>query len=101
MQHCHAVVALTIYEGFGISALEGMEAGRVVLVSNNGSLKEVIGNAGYTVDPFSVFSMERQFILIDGLADNPKKRYVQDRLAVFDQLVQAKRPLQYLNSIVL
>jgi len=100
VQHCHALVALPIYEGFGISALEGMEAGKMVLVSDNGSLKEVVGNAGYVADPFSIYSMAKQFAVIDLLDNNPKKRYVPSRLAVFDQRVQAKRLLQYLKKIV-
>lgn len=99
MQHCHAVVALAIYEGFGISALEGMEADKVVLVSDNGSLKEVVGNAGYTADPFSVPAITKQLIRIDGLKNNPKKKYIPGRLAVFDQKLQAKQLLQHLNKI--
>ena len=100
MQHCHAVVALAIYEGFGISALEGMEAGKVVLVSDNGSLKEVIGNAGYTADPFSTASITKQLTLIDGLDGNPKKKYIPSRLAVFDQTLQTKLLLQHLSKMV-
>ncbi|HUB93880.1 MAG TPA: glycosyltransferase [Verrucomicrobiae bacterium] len=100
MQHCHAVIALAIYEGFGISALEGMEAGKIVLVSNNGSLKEVVGNAGYTANPFSITSITKQLIFIDGLNDNPKKKYVSNRLAVFDQKLQTKKLLQHLSKIV-
>lgn len=99
VQHCHALVALPIYEGFGISALEGMEAGKIVLVSDNGSLKEVAGNAGYVADPFSISSMAKQFATIDALNDNPKKRHISSRLAVFDQAAQAKKLLQYLNKI--
>lgn len=100
MQHCQAVVALAIYEGFGISALEGMEAGKVVLVSDNGSLKEVVGNAGYIVDPFSVPSITKQLVRIDSLKDNPKKQYIPSRLAVFDQALQTKRLLQHLSKMV-
>jgi glycosyltransferase involved in cell wall biosynthesis len=100
MQHCHAVVALAIYEGFGISALEGMEASKVVLVSDNGSLKEVVGNAGYTVDPFSVPAIAKQFAVIDRLDDNPKKKYIPSRLTVFDQILQTKKLLQHLSKMV-
>lgn len=100
VQRCHAVIALAIYEGFGISALEGMEAGKVVLVSDNGSLKEVIGDAGYTADPFSIASITKQLVLIDGLNDNPKKQYIPSRLAVFDQLTQTKKLLRHLNELV-
>jgi glycosyltransferase involved in cell wall biosynthesis len=101
MQHCRALVALPIYEGFGISALEGLQAGRVVLVSDNGSLKEIVGNAGYTANPFSVASMEEQFAVVDALKSNPKKQYIPDRLAVFDQAVQTRKLLDYLSKQVL
>lgn len=100
VQHCHALVALPIYEGFGISALEGLEAGKMVLVSDNGSLKEVVGRAGFVADPFCISSMAKQFAKIDVLRDNPKQRYIPGRLAVFDQRVQAKKLLQYINKIV-
>ena len=100
VQHCHALVALPIYEGFGISALEGLEAGRVVLVSNNGSLREIVGNAGYSADPFSVAAIEKGLALVDRLADNPKKQRIPDRLAVFDRTVQAGRLLRHLSKIV-
>lgn len=100
VQHCHALVALPIYEGFGISALEGMEAGKVVLVSDNGSLKEVVGNAGYVADPFSISSMTKQFAVIDMLHDNPKKRHIPSRLAMFDQQTQSRRLLEYFHKIV-
>lgn len=99
IDRCHALVALPIYEGFGISALEGMAAGKVVLVSDNGSLKEVVGDAGYVADPFLVPAMARQFAVIDALKDNPKKQHIPGRLAVFDQAVQAKRLLEYLAEL--
>ena len=99
LQHCHAVVALPIYEGFGISALEGLAAGNIVLVSDNGSLREVIGQAGYLADPFSITSMIKQFMHIDTLGKNPKHRYIAQRLAVFDQGIQSRKLLHYLAAL--
>lgn len=98
LQQCHALVALPIYEGFGISALEGLKAGKIVLVSDNGSLKEIVGNAGYTADPFSVESMKRQFLRIDALDRNPKHKYIAKRLEVFNQATQSYRLLKYLTG---
>jgi glycosyltransferase involved in cell wall biosynthesis len=40
-------------EGFGMSALEAMAAGVPVVVSNRGSLPEVVGDAGIIVEPTS------------------------------------------------
>lgn len=39
------------YEGFGLPALEAMHCGCPVIVSNRGSLPEVVGEAGLLLDP--------------------------------------------------
>jgi glycosyltransferase involved in cell wall biosynthesis len=52
-----AALALTfpsLYEGFGLPALEAMTCGCPVLTSNVGSLPEVVGPAGLLVSPFDV-----------------------------------------------
>ena len=100
LQQCHAIVALPIYEGFGISALEGMQAGKIVLVSDNGSLAEVVGNAGYTADPFSVESIMGKFLEITSLKENPKAQFIPERFATFDQSVQARQLLCHLGEIL-
>jgi glycosyltransferase involved in cell wall biosynthesis len=41
----------SLYEGFGLPALEAMACGTPVVVSNKGSLPEVVGEAGLYVEP--------------------------------------------------
>jgi glycosyltransferase involved in cell wall biosynthesis len=41
----------SLYEGFGLTALEAMGAGAPVVVSDRGALPEVVGDAGIVVDP--------------------------------------------------
>lgn len=46
---CTAIVSL--FEGFGIPALEALACGSSLLVSNRGSLPEVVGDSALIVDP--------------------------------------------------
>jgi len=44
----------SLYEGFGLPALEAMACGTPVIAANTSSLPEVVGDAGLLVDPYSV-----------------------------------------------
>jgi glycosyltransferase involved in cell wall biosynthesis len=46
-----AFVYPSLYEGFGLSALEAMQCGTPVVASNSSSMPEVVGGAGILVDP--------------------------------------------------
>jgi alpha-1,3-rhamnosyl/mannosyltransferase len=46
-----ALVIPSLYEGFGLTALEAMTVGVPVIAANRGSLPEVVGDAGLLVDP--------------------------------------------------
>ncbi|HET6172427.1 MAG TPA: glycosyltransferase family 1 protein [Gaiellales bacterium] len=48
-----ALLFPSLYEGFGIPALEAMAAGTPVIASNTTGLAETVGDAGITVDPRS------------------------------------------------
>lgn len=49
-----AVLFPSLYEGFGLPALEAMQLGAPVLASTGGALPEVAGEAAMLVDPFDV-----------------------------------------------
>jgi len=53
-----AMAYVSIYEGFGLPALEAMASGTAVLAGNRSSLPEVVGDAGLLIDPFDVESIE-------------------------------------------
>jgi glycosyltransferase involved in cell wall biosynthesis len=50
-QRARMLLLPSLYEGFGLTALEAMACGTPVIVSNRGSLPEVTGAAGIFVDP--------------------------------------------------
>jgi len=52
-----AVLFASLYEGFGLPALEAMALGTPVLTSSTGSLPEIAGDASIAVDPYDVAAM--------------------------------------------
>ena len=58
----------SLYEGFGLPALEAMATGAVVVTSNVSSLPEVVGDAAILVDPLSVDSIAEAIrsAIVDG-----------------------------------
>lgn len=55
----HVTLYPSLYEGFGLPALEALAAHGVVLTSNTSSLPEVVGVAAFTVDPLSVTALSK------------------------------------------
>ena len=51
MRRAEAVVVPSIYEGFGLPALEAMACGAPVVAANRGALPEVCGDAARLVEP--------------------------------------------------
>jgi glycosyltransferase involved in cell wall biosynthesis len=49
-----ALVCVSVYEGFGLPALEAMACGTPVVAADNTSLPEVVGDGGLLVNPFDV-----------------------------------------------
>lgn len=52
-----ALVLVSLYEGFGLPALEAMACGQATIVANAGSLPEVVDVAGLKVSPTDVDGM--------------------------------------------
>lgn len=52
-----ALMFCSLYEGFGLPALEAFSLGCPVVASNNSSLPEIVGDAGLQVDPYDVAKM--------------------------------------------
>lgn len=58
--HCSLFVFPSIYEGFGLPVLEAMKCGAPVLVSDNSSLLEIVGQKESVFDTGSAESLAKQ-----------------------------------------
>jgi glycosyltransferase involved in cell wall biosynthesis len=64
-----AVLFPSLYEGFGLPALEAMKLGTPVLTSNTSSLPEVVGDAALAVDPYDTRELAEGIRALDGNAE--------------------------------
>jgi glycosyltransferase involved in cell wall biosynthesis len=67
MAQADALALVSLWEGFGLPALEAMACGTAVLASNTSALPEVVGDAGVLVDPCDTDAIGRALerILVD------------------------------------
>ncbi len=56
---CKALLIPSVYEGFGLPALEAMATGAPVMASKSTALEEVVGETGILIDPYSVIDIMR------------------------------------------
>ncbi|MBU3077156.1 glycosyltransferase family 4 protein [Sphingomonas quercus] len=61
-----AVTFPSLYEGFGLPALEALALGAPLLTSNTSSLPEVVGDAALMVDPYDVAAIAEGLRRLDG-----------------------------------
>ncbi|MBW3041106.1 glycosyltransferase family 4 protein [Prochlorococcus marinus] len=57
LNECQALIIVSLWEGFGLPALEAMACGTPVIGSDRGALPEIIGKYGYLVNPFDIQSI--------------------------------------------
>jgi glycosyltransferase involved in cell wall biosynthesis len=94
-----ALVLPSLYEGFGLPAVEAMAAGCPCLVSNAASLPEVCGDAALYCDPRDPADMAKQLqrLLTDDVLRARLVRAGRARAASLDWNVTAERTARVLD----
>lgn len=64
LSHASALLFPSLYEGFGLPALEAMAAGTPVITSDRSSLPEIVGDAALLIDPESEGAMAEAIVRI-------------------------------------
>jgi glycosyltransferase involved in cell wall biosynthesis len=78
MQRCAVYLQPSLFEGFGLAILEAMSCGAAVVASPNGSIPEVVGDAGLFVDRENPDEIAAAVI---GLLQSPARRAALGRKA--------------------
>ena len=65
---CRALLFPSLYEGFGLPALEAMAAGAPVIATDRSSVPEVVGDAAVLCDPLDAAGMAgaARRLMVDG-----------------------------------
>ena len=88
--YCKGIIYVSFYEGFGIPPLEGFYHGKVCVASNISSIPEVVGNAGYLVDPYDINSIAKGMGLLTVDVEN-RSRFIPEQLEKFVPENQIKK----------
>ena len=101
-RNCYANVYVSLYEGFGLPVLEGMQFGAATIASKSTSLPEIAQDAAILVDPLA--TDEITATLLD-LARNPARRdalsgQAQRRAADFKPEQSAKALLELYDQVI-
>jgi glycosyltransferase involved in cell wall biosynthesis len=101
-QNCFAFVFPTLFEGFGLTPLEAMSQGAVVITSNTTSIPEVVGDAGILVEPTDMNSiMQKMLNTQNGVYDLPAIREKsKERVKVYSWKSSAKTILQIYEQVM-
>ena len=101
MAQADALALVSLWEGFGLPALEAMACGTAVIASNTSALPEVVGDAGVLVDPYDRDAIEHaleRILLDDGFRASLEKAAIR-RAAEFTWRHSAETVLGVLTTM--
>lgn len=98
---CDVFAFPSLYEGFGLPALEAMACGRAVVCSNTSALPEVVDGAAILFDPLSIDEMVRAIrdLLLDSELKARMERLGLQRAAQFSWQKTAQKTLDVFYEV--
>lgn len=78
-RNCYANLYPSLFEGFGLPVLEGMQFGAPIIASNSTSIPEVVGNAGLLIEPDDIEAWSQTLFRFSG-DEKLRKSLVQKAL---------------------
>ena len=98
---CVSLICVSFREGFGLPVLEAMSHGAPVIVSNCGSLPEVVGKAGILVDPSDANTIVEamNLTLNDDSEASRQSRLSYERSAEFSWKSMAQTTLEMIEDL--
>ena len=82
LNSCKALVIASLWEGFGLPALEALSCGTPVIATNKGAIKEILGDKGLLVNPYDPKSIsEAMYEIVNNNSLESELRYYGPRIA--------------------
>jgi len=100
-KNAQADLLLSAYEGFGIPPLEAMSVNTIPIAANNSSLPEVLGKAGFLVNPNRTQEVADAMFKVDHLNKRERTRQLnlmKKQVKKFDWQESAKKLLKKLET---
>ena len=57
LNRCQFLIIPSLWEGFGLPALEALACGTPIIASNKGAIQEILGDNGLFFDPYNINSI--------------------------------------------
>ena len=96
--NCKGVIYVSFYEGFGIPPLEGFYHNKICVASNISSIPEVVGDAGYLVNPYNIVSIAKGMELLNNDIEN-RSQFIPIQLKKFMPKDQIKKLIDLFNYV--
>lgn len=98
MEQAHIFIIPSWNEGFGLACIEGIQSGLVVIVSQNGGMKEFIRNGvnGFVINPAGANDILNKTLIAINQSDAEREQF--STLAI-EQISDMFSPVKYLNSL--